>query len=138
MSQDSGKVMLILTAGRKCAAFLECCSVVLTKIIPPPGNRFSKTVIDMADALVRDYAESCVMSVPIIWVKKNEVCLQSCQIDTFYKYWFFKIRDGFSHKWQKMFPANVNLISFKITVSETKLNLPYYSSVLLSYWLILE
>lgn len=90
MSQDSGKVMLILTAGRKCAAFLECCSVVLTKIIPPPGNRFSKTVIDMADALVRDYAESCVMSVPIIWVKKMKCVSKAVKLIPFINTDFLK------------------------------------------------
>lgn len=66
---------------------------MLTKIIPHPGNRLFKIVIDTTDALVGNYAESCSVAVPIIWIKKNEVCLQSCQIDTFYKYWtFLKMR----------------------------------------------
>lgn len=65
---------------------------MLTEIIPCPRNRLFKIVIDTTDALVGNYAESCSVAIPIIWIKKKCVSRAVKLIPFINTELFFKMR----------------------------------------------
>lgn len=87
---------------------------MLTKIVPHPGNRLFKTVTDMTDALVGNYAVTALLF--LLFEQKNTKCISSAvRLVPFINTGFFFVlmREESSYKWQEMFPViTVNLISF--------------------------